>query len=276
MAVTCEPKYKGLTITKDQSAEQQYVIRGTADYDEALAILDATAPMFVGTMVRQSIDADEDHVDEIHPDTCIWVGTARYGNPSASSSGSPPATGDSFFSFDTSGGTQHITVSRQTVGAFGTGANVNDYGKAVGWENDSIQGTDITVPVYTWAETHYLPDSIVTLGYRGSLFALTGRTNNASFKGMAAGECLFLGAAGSQRGSGEDWEINFRFAGSPNATGLSIGSITGIAKKGWEYLWVAYDKQENGTLKKIVPVPKQVYVERVYEEGDFSILEIGT
>ena len=99
---------------------------------------------------------------------------------------------------------------------------------------------------------------------------------SASFKGMAAGECLFLGAAGSQRGSGEDWEINFRFAGSPNRTGITIGTITGIAKKGWEYLWVEYEAEEDSSANRIVKRPVAAHVEKVYEEGDFSILEIGT
>jgi hypothetical protein len=54
--------------------------------------------------------------------------------------------------------------------------------------------------------------------------------NDSGFKGFAAGECLFLGAAGTKRGSG-DWEIGYRFASSPNVTGLTVGDITGINKK---------------------------------------------
>ena len=36
-----------------------------------------------------------------------------------------------------------------------------------------------------------------------------------------------MGASGSQRGVGEDWELSFRFAGSPNASNLSVGPIEG-------------------------------------------------
>ena len=89
------------------------------------------------------------------------------------------------------------------------------------------------------------------------------------FKGLAAGECLFLGAAGSKRGLG-DWEITFRFAGSPNVTGLAVGPISGISKKGWEYLWVRYKtEQGNNTLKQ---VPAQVNVEQVIETYEFANL----
>jgi hypothetical protein len=47
----------------------------------------------------------------------------------------------------------------------------------------------------------------------------------------------------------EDWEIAFKFAASPNATDLTVGDITGIEKKGWEYLWVRYaDAEDEETL----------------------------
>ncbi len=84
---------------------------------------------------------------------------------------------------------------------------------------------------------------------------------------------MFLGASGSLR-SQEDWEITFRFAASPNVTGLVIGDIAGIDKKGWEYLWVRYADAEDQNV--LVKKPIAVYVERVYEEGDFSLLGIGT
>jgi hypothetical protein len=97
--------------------------------------------------------------------------------------------------------------------------------------------------------------------------------NDTEFRGRAAGEVLFLGATGAKRGRG-DWEITFRFAASPNATGIAIGDITGIAKNGWDYLWVLYEEQEDSTAKALVKYPKAVYVEEVYPEGDFDALEI--
>ena len=64
--------------------------------------------------------------------------------------------------------------------------------------------------------------------------------------------------------------------GEPKASGLTVGSITGISKKGWEYLWVLYEEAEDATAKALVKVPVAVYIERVYEEGDFAGLVIGT
>jgi hypothetical protein len=83
---------------------------------------------------------------------------------------------------------------------------------------------------------------------------------------------LFQGASGSQRGQ-EDWEITFSFAASPNATDLTVGDITGIEKKGWEYLWVRYaDAEDEETLIK---QPVAAYVEQVDEYGNFALLGIG-
>ncbi|MCS7168060.1 MAG: hypothetical protein RMI91_12010 [Gemmatales bacterium] len=82
-----------------------------------------------------------------------------------------------------------------------------------------------------------------------------------------------MGASGSQRGQ-DDWEITFSFAASPNATGLTVGEITDIEKKGWEYLWVRYQDIEDENV--LVKQPAAVYVEQVYSHGDFALLGIGT
>jgi hypothetical protein len=107
---------------------------------------------------------------------------------------------------------------------------------------------------------------------KNTLFALTGKVNDDTFKGLAAGECLFLGASGTLRDSGEDWEITYSFAASPNRTGITVGSITSIAKKGWEYLWVEYGEATSNN--RLIKVPVSVHVEQVYESGDFAGLGI--
>ena len=55
-----------------------------------------------------------------------------------------------------------------------------------------------------------------------------------------------------------------------------MGEISGISKKGWEYLWVRYGDAEDTAAKAIVKKPMAAYVEKVYEDGDFSSLGIET
>lgn len=270
MAVTCMENRESRNVTDGKSAELIYTVRGTADESAAISSLKATAPSTFGNLVRQPVTIEPVHVDTNDADSCIWTGTARYAPRSYTA---PPETGDSSFSFDTGGGTQHITQSLQTINKYApTGKTAPDFKGAIGVTHNSVEGVDITLPVYNWSETHYIADEDVD---KANYYSLTGRTNNASFKGCAAGECLFLGASGSKRGD-DDWEITFRFASSPNKTNITVGDITGINKKGWEYLWVRYEDAEDATAKAIVKKPRAAYVEKVYEEGNFADLGIGT
>jgi hypothetical protein len=108
------------------------------------------------------------------------------------------------------------------------------------------------------------------------LFTLTGRVNIYPFKGLASGECLFLGASGSRRAEYNDWEILFKFAGSPNRGSFNVGGITVPAKKGWEYMWVRYADSKDTSANEIIQIPVGVYIEQVYDYGDLSLLGIGT
>ena len=241
-------------------AELTYLVTGTEDEAAVKLQVENRAPAFYGGMPFQNYS--------ISPlGAGVWEATVNYGVRE------PKELNGSSFSFDTGGGTTHITQSLETVAKYGgAGGVAPDCKGAIGVTKDSVDGTDITVPVYSFTETHHIPVANVTNAYKTALFLLTGKTNSATFRGFAAGEVLFLGASGSQRGF-EDWEITFRFAASPNVTGLSVGDITGIAKEGWQYLWVKYaDTESDGA---IVKQPVAVYVEKVYESGDYSALGIG-
>ena len=269
MPVTVEEKFG--RVLSDDSAELTYVVRGTDSDVTARAKLLTASPV-----THNGLKRDDVEVEELAPS--MWMGVVRY----ASSDATPPEVGESSFSFETRGGTQHITQSLSTVGSYVApdfpGGAAPDFKGAIGVTPDGVDGVDITVPVYTFSETHHLNPDDVTTSYKASLFALTGRVNSGSFKGLAVGECLFLGAAGSRRGTDPEdlWEISFAFAGSPNVTGLSVGTITGIAKKGWEYLWVRYQEAEDTAAKMLIRKPIAAYVEKVYRDGDFAALGIGT
>ena len=265
MPITVHEKWESRESTEGESPSIDliYIVRGTADDLAAKAALAAASPVLYDGLVRQSL-----HIERVAED--IWEGAVHYGKLQ------PPETGDSSYQFDTGGGTQHITQSLQTVGRYAPPGKVApDFQGAIGVTHDNVEGVDITVPVYNFSETHYIAAGLVTEGYKATLFFLTGKVNADPFRGFAAGEVLFLGASGSKRGE-EDWEITFRFAASPNVQNLTIGGINGIAKKGWEYLWVRYADDEDTNAKVLVKKPIGVYVERVYENGDFSGLGIGT
>ena len=265
MPITVHEKWESRETTEGEnpSIDLAYIVRGTDSDLTAKSALMAATPVFYDGLVRQSL-----HIQRIAQD--IWEGSVRYGQLQ------PPETGDSTYQFDTGGGTQHITQSLATVGRYAPPGKVApDFRGAIGVTHDNVEGVDITVPVCHFSETHYIASALVTGGYKATLFALTGKVNGAAFRGFSPGEVLFLGASGSKRGQ-DDWEITFRFAASPNVSGLQLGNITGINKKGWEYLWVRYADDEDAAAKVLVKKPIAAYVEQVYPYGDFSGLGIGT
>lgn len=266
--IECVEKFESRQVTTGQqpSVELRYVIRGTNSDVEARTALLAASPATYDPWGGGLLFLPRDTVTVQPIGDLLWEGIVRYGLV--------PQTAESVFTFDTGGGTQHVTHSLATVSRYAPpGKTAPDFKGAIGVTADSVEGVDIAVPVYHFSETHYLADTTVTPEYKATLFSLTGNVNNAAFKGFAAGEVLFLGAAGSKRGSG-DWEITYRFAASPNVTNLTIGDITGINKKGWEYLWVRYSDSEDAVAKALVKRPVAVYIEQVYPYGDLNGLGI--
>jgi len=183
-------------------------------------------------------------------------------------------------SFDTGGGTQHITQAEDER-RFGSGAP--DQQRAIGVDGDSVNGVDIVVPALTWTETYDVPHEFITAEYIKNLSRVTGTVNNAPFRTFPAGEILFLGASGSQewdsdKGEGP-WNLSYKFSQSPNAgpgqtlPSLTIGSITGVEKEGHDYMWIRYedDVQSETLIKK----PKSVYVNKVYRRENFGQLGLG-
>lgn len=240
-----------------QSRELVYLIRDAVDEDEAQTILNSTAPSTYKGLPRESLSAEPIGND-------LWNGFVRYTGIDS----------DSEFTFDTGGGTTRITQSLTTVASYApTGETAPDFKGAIGVSEDRVEGVDITTPTFEFSETHRFTDAQVDQTYRLTLFNLTGGVNNATWRGFAAGEVLFRGAQGSKRGN-DLWTITYRFAASPNVTGQTIGTITGVAKNGWDYLWARYADFEDATAFALVKRPVAVYVERVYPRVSFASLGI--
>jgi hypothetical protein len=199
-------------------------------------------------------------------------------------------------SFDTTGGTQHITQGKKTgtrdldFATEGEGtadvyenrfpSDAPDQKGAIAVDENSVNGVDIVVPQLQWQETYDVPNSYVTNAWVRGVAGVTGTTNAASFRGFAANEVLFMGCSGSQewddeRGRGP-WSLSFRFVASRNVSGEKIGDITGINKKGHDYLWVKYQTAQDSSSQTLIRKPQFVYVNKVYDSSDFSTLGIGT
>ncbi len=249
-----------------------FLCNGYADEDAAETALLAEAPSTYGALIRKNWSIEE-------LGGGAWEATVTYNKAGPLKSKDPPETGSSEFAFDLTGGRQRIQQALGTVASYSNLPDIPLFHGAIGVSRNgnsmSVDGCEVVVPEFNYSETHYIAAASVTTAYVQTLKALTGKVNNASFKGFAAGEVLFLGARGSRR-SDSDWRVDFLFSISENTTGRTVGDITGIDKKGHEYLWVLYEDVEDTTAKMLVRRPIAVYVQQVYATANFSALGIGT
>ncbi len=243
-----------LNISRDPTATLIFNLWRSDDELRIAAKLEDTAPaLFDG------LDADNYTLDP--QGGGVWLANVNYKIRNQSSE-----------SFDTTGGTVHVT---QSFGTNRFGPLAPDFQGAIGVSDDRVDGVDITIPAYKFSETHYIPRIFVSTSYKNTLFQLTGKVNNASFKNFAAGEVLFLGSTGQRRGL-EDFEITYNFAASPNIGSIVFTpDIEVINKEGWDYMWLFYADEVDSTAHRIVRRPKAAYVERVYPRADFGLLGLS-
>jgi len=253
-----------------------YLVNGTDDDTAVLAAVVAGAPATWTVSAGLTLVKDTINYDRISHTS--WVASVRY----AQFPKTERTDTSTIYNFEIGTETAHITQSKETVARYNTLGihnpptnNVADFKGAIGVTSDGVDGCDILIGSVNFSETRYIAKSLITGAWKLNLAQLAGKWNNASFKGFAAKEVQFLGCSGSQRGN-ENLEITFKFRAVPNVTGLTIGDITGIDKKGAEYIWVRYQEQLDPDSNTIVRRPKNVHVERVYDYADFSLIGIGT
>jgi len=268
MPVEVVEKFESRQVTTGQSpaVELRYVIRGTNDDAEARTALVEASPITYDPWGGGLLFLPRDTVTVQPVGDLLWEGIVRYGPV--------PQTGDVTATFDITGETYRRLHTIQTVGSYApAGQTAPATHGLIGQTPDGVEGVELQAAVYNFTETHYFADAVVTEEYRKTLADLFDHVNQAPFRGFPAGEVVFAGATGQQRASG-DWQITFHFSRHPNVTGQTIDEISGIDKKGWEYLWLRHKTVKDDVTGWPAEKPIAVYVEKVRETGDFSTMLI--
>ncbi len=171
--------------------------------------------------------------------------------------------------FRTTGGTVHISASRELVNKYPSNAAPSgDPDKPVIIGQDG-SGAEITVPVQMRSYIFNFEAGIVTETAMDYWEDLTGVVNNAIWHHRPAGEVLFLGAEGDTTiAADSNSSVTFHFAMSRNKTGQTIGSISGIVKDGHDLIDI-HTKTEVISSQD-VQTEKYVYIQRVYERLNFT------
>lgn len=272
---TISESYVSRPFTIGQSAGREliYDVVGTDDESAVEALLLATAPGTYSGLAVESVSAEP-------AGNGVWKGYVRYAR----------REDDDEYTFDIGGGTQRMLQSLATVARYAAPYTVApDFQGAINVSEDRVEGVDVPVSSYDFMETHRFtfPNLAAERAYQFLLSRMCPAVNNATFRGFAAGECLFRGVSGSKRGD-DAWSLTFRFSCSPNVFNATIGAdtvgyggygegvISGIDKLGWDYLWVRYADFEDDDATALVKRPVAAYVERLFQFADFSLLDIGT
>jgi len=266
-------------LESQSSLRLVYELRGTADEQAALIYVYNSTPIVYRGLIRQSVRLSpvKGTINE-DTDEGTWTVEVDYGPFPTTATARSAEDIESEVSFTTYGHTEHIWVSKQTVGVYvPKGAPAPpDFKGGICVRDDTAEGTDIVMPQLQWHESHIFSDRwIQQNNFIVTLFWMTGKVNKQSFRGFAPGEVLFLGAEGNKRGL-DKWRITFHFAASPNLKNFQVGNITVREKRGWDFMWPWFGKEEDNSAKAVVPRTKAIYVERIYDEADFSKLGIGT
>lgn len=177
-------------------------------------------------------------------------------------------------SISTGGGSIRVTNSFNTTSYPAPSATAPDFKSAIDVRDGKPQGIDRVLPAVKLTLRYRLTRPVDIFAYTKICSDLTGTVNNDALMGYAAGELLFLGTNG-EFGNQKDPELQFDWVASKNAD-LTIADITSVAKGGHEYLWILYEDEDTGTggSAYVVQKPRAAYVERIYTEGDHSLLSL--
>lgn len=177
------------------------------------------------------------------------------------------------YSFDISTVTETVTQSKATISKTKRGGGVAaDNKQAIGVTADGeVKGCERLSPHLEWSTTRTL--GFITLQYLSALYAIVGRTNDASFYGFPAGSVLLVGVSGQSKDTAK-YGVTYKFAVRPNEVNITIcDGLVVPAKQGWHYLWVSYKNVDDAN--KLFMQPEAAYVERIYDSADYAGLGLG-
>ncbi len=142
------------------TAELRYVVTGTNDEGTVRTTVLGGSPSVHQGLRRTSFQFIPEGGE---PGKEVWRITVYYEDPAEDN-----------YTFETSGGSEHITQSLATVASYpAPGFTAPNFRNAIGVNGDDIAGTDKTVPIFNFSESHRFASEVVTQEYKLTLFRLT-------------------------------------------------------------------------------------------------------
>lgn len=229
-------------LHKWRAIDKPPVSIGSQDYFDyvasyAMAYIKANAPSIgtsLGTLYWNDIQIHENHY-ALNYDITVAYGPRN------------KQVGAYQIQVDQAGGTVHVTAGRRIAGYGATAADIVNNGGLIGVDGDEVHGTDIPIAEDKINVQFRHPQGFLIRSYIKAIGKLVGFPANDSFLGYAAGEPVYLGGTFTE--SNTEATASYSFAISYNQTGLTIGGIPGIDKKGWDVFSPTYKTTTNNGRK---------------------------
>lgn len=279
MTVVAAEAFRGRSGDKLNSRQIVYVVNGTAgdaDLDETAALDAATAesPDDVDGLERTNA-VILDHIGLSWMKVGIQYGETGF-------SGAATVEGNVDYEFAYQAESEHVYLSLGTRGYAASGDPPWDFKGAINVRKVNgepvVEGLDLPAgnPTSTWALT--VNRSALTTAYEQLVEGLMGTTNNAQFRSRPIGTMRFVNCS-TQFVSGNKAVIRFGFQFKPKLTNIALanGTITVAELNGHELLWGYFEEevaQPNPNNQGVVKFPRFVYAEKVFREGNHSLLGI--
>lgn len=186
-----------------------------------------------------------------------------------------PEPGEFTISMDTTGGTVKQTESFYQWTFPAPGEDARNFEYTVNVQDNKPEGVDRIIPALKLNIRARIPAAALgsPIEYAKLCASITGTVNRTAFLTFAPGELLFLGASGTI--VGENPIIDYGFAASPNISDVTIGGISGIHKRGHDFLWFDYKVLKDDQSGLQISKARAAYTAEVYTYADFSVLKIG-
>jgi hypothetical protein len=153
MAITFD-EIPGTAVIEKGSVRIKYLMAGGAGDEHlanritARALALAYTPLLFGNLFRNSVELSE-------------KGPLLYEIDAAFGVVKEPTAGEFKWTFDTTGGTKHVTHAKQHIASYIKGASgatgAANHNGAIGWKTGGeVEGVDIPDRAFKWTETHQL------------------------------------------------------------------------------------------------------------------------
>lgn len=260
------------TVTRtnqNSKFETEWIVRDASSELEAVEAVNARAPL--GVQVAGDLIVRQE--TQVRPlGAGLYEATVSYGPESDPESRKDFEPLENRISFDTTGGTAKITRAEKEVSRHATysmSQQPPDLKGAIGFDGRRVNGVDIVIPKMEFqVVVYYAPATVSNMQWWKNLAAATGKVNSDAWLSFQPGEVLFMGGRGDvplPTVAGQRIKpvaVTMSFSAMANRDDITIGISSPITKQGWDYLWVRYERMEQGGLD--FPVPVHAYVDQVY------------